>query len=124
MVLLVMPAVAKVVIWGNESCIIGDTPGEDWRSKIIAPKEEQYFDVFDVDKSEGLDFSEFLTLMDRRFTHEQFDKNDNQLLEMNEIRHLLLSIIRAPEILKALVSSNLNASAGSDGITSMVYKKC
>ena len=61
------------------------------------PREEQLFDLFDLDKSETLDFSEFLSLMDRRFTHEQFDKNGNRLLEMDEIRHLLVSIIGAPE---------------------------
>ena len=63
----------------------------------ILEKEEQFFNIFDDDKNEGLDYFEFLSLMDRRYTHDQFDKSGNGLLEMNEIRHFLISIIGAQE---------------------------
>ena len=63
----------------------------------ILEKEEHFFNLFDDDKNEGLDYFEFLSLMDRRYTHDQFDKSGNGLLEMNEIRHFLISITGAPE---------------------------
>ena len=44
-----------------------------------------------------------------------FSEHDNKILEL---------LPEPPEILEALVSSNLNASAGSDGITSLVSKEC
>ena len=44
-----------------------------------------------------------------------FSDRDNEMLE---------SLPTSEEILRCLSSSNLNASAGSDGISSLVYKEC